>query len=92
MIVRFALSAQRDLDGSFLYIRSQNAEAASRIVSRLVERARALAEQPFSGKATDEPDTRMLFVPDIQYLIFYDVVGDIVEINHIRHMSRDQRK
>ena len=61
---------------------------ASRVVARLIERARGLAEAPHQGRATDEDDARVIVVPDLHYFIFYTIAGDNVHIVHIRHTSR----
>jgi plasmid stabilization system protein ParE len=61
---------------------------ASRFVARLIERSRALAENPFEGRETDEPNARVIVARRLRYLIFYTISADEVHITHIRHTSR----
>ena len=88
MKVRFTRNAQRDLNDIHAYIARDSATVASRFVVRLIERARQLADQPFSGKETDEPDVRVVAAPRLRYFIFYTIVADEILITHIRHTSR----
>jgi plasmid stabilization system protein ParE len=55
MKVRFTLPAQRDLAQIHAYISQDSPDIASRFVARLIERSRTLADNPFEGRATDEP-------------------------------------
>ena len=88
MKVRFTRSAQRDLAQILQYIGEDSPTIASRFVARLYERALAIGDVPFEGKATDEPDVRVVVAPRLRYLIFYRIVGGEVQITHIRHTSR----
>ena len=47
-----------------------------------------LGETPYEGRATDEPNARVIVVPQLRYFIFYMIAGDEVHITHIRHTSR----
>jgi toxin ParE1/3/4 len=90
MRVRFTRPAQRDLQGIHSYISQDNPEAASRVVTRLIELAKSLSDHPEEGRATDEPNARVIVVPRLRYLIFYSIVGDEVHITHIRHTARNR--
>ncbi len=92
MKVRFTRPAQRDLDRIHDYISQDSPAIASRFVVRIVERARALADHPFEGMQTDEPDTRVILASRLRYFIFYTVTADEIHITHIRHMSRRRPK
>jgi plasmid stabilization system protein ParE len=50
MKVRFTRLAQRDLAQIHAYISQDSPEIASRIVARLIEHSRKLADNPFEGK------------------------------------------
>jgi plasmid stabilization system protein ParE len=69
MRVRFTLPAQADLDGIYAYISRDNPQAASRLVAQLIERARALGDTPYEGRATDEPNARVLTIPRLFHLL-----------------------
>jgi toxin ParE1/3/4 len=88
MRVRFTRTAQRDLAQIHDYISQDSPTIASRFVARLIERARELAEQPFAGRETDEPNVRVIVAPRLRYFIFYTVTADEIRITHIRHTSR----
>ena len=88
MKVRFTRTAQRDLEQIYDYISQDSPVAASRLVARLIERSRQLADNPFEGRETDEPNARVIVAPRLRYLIFYTIIVDEIHITHIRHTSR----
>ena len=88
MKVRFTRPAQRDLVRIHDYVSQQSPEIASRMVARLIERSRLLADHPLEGRATDEPNARVIVEPRLRYFIFYSIVADEIHITHIRHTSR----
>jgi addiction module RelE/StbE family toxin len=88
MKVRFTRTAQRDLAEIHAYISQDSPTIASRFVARLIERARELADHPFAGRETDEPDIRVVVAPRLRYFIFYTIAVDEIRITHIRHTSR----
>jgi toxin ParE1/3/4 len=88
MKVRFTRPAQRDLAQIHAYISQDSPDIASRFVARLIERSRKVADSPFEGRETDEPNTRVIVAPRLRYLIFYAIAADEIHITHIRHTSR----
>jgi toxin ParE1/3/4 len=88
MKVRFTQPAQRDLAQIHAYISKDSPDIASRFVARLIERSRKLADNPFEGRQTDEPNVRVIVAPRLRYLIFYTVTAQEIHIAHIRHTSR----
>jgi len=88
MKVRFTRTAQRDLVRIHAYVSQESSEIASRLVALLIERSRQLADNPLEGRATDEPNARVIVAPRLRYLIFYTIVADEIHITHIRHTSR----
>jgi len=92
MKVRFTRPAQRDLDQIHAYISQDSPTIASRFVARIIERAKTLADHPFEGMQTDEPDTRVIMASRLRYFIFYTIASDEIHITHIRHMSRQRPK
>jgi len=88
MRVRFTRPAQADLQQIHSYVSKDDPAEASRLVARLIERAQALGDTPHEGRATDEPNARVIVVPQLRYFIFYPIAGDEVHITHIRHTSR----
>jgi addiction module RelE/StbE family toxin len=88
MKVRFTRTAQRDLAQIRDYIGQDSPDVASRFVARLIERSQSLAENPFEGRETDEPNVRVIIARRLRYLIFYTISADEIHITHIRHTSR----
>jgi toxin ParE1/3/4 len=88
MKVRFTRRAQRDLAQIYDYISQDNPTIASRFVVRLIERARQIGDHPMAGRATDDPDVRVVVAPRLRYLIFYTIAEDELQNTHIRHTSR----
>lgn len=88
MKVRFTRPAQADLKAIYTHVAGNNPQEASRLITRLMERAWGLGESPYDGRETDEPSARVIVVPRIRYFIFYTIEADEVHITHIRHTSR----
>ena len=63
---------------------------ATRVDARLLERASALGRTPFMGRRADNQDKRFLSVPDIQYIILYEVAAEQVTILRV-HSTREDR-
>jgi toxin ParE1/3/4 len=88
MKVRLTRPAFEDLQRIHAYISRDNPVPASRVVTRLIDRALALAHAPFQGREVDEPNVRVIVVPRYRYFIFYTIDGDEIHITHLRHTSR----
>ena len=88
MRVRFTRTAQRDIAEIHAYITHDSPTIASRVVARLIERSRELADHRFEGRETDEPNVRVIVARRLRYLIFYTIAVDEIRITHIRHTSR----
>jgi addiction module RelE/StbE family toxin len=88
MKVRFTRTAQRDLAQIHAYISQDSSVTASRVIVRLIERSRQLADSPLQGRETDEPSARVIIAPRLRYFIFYTIAGNEIHITHIRHTSR----
>jgi toxin ParE1/3/4 len=88
MKVRFTRPAQRHLAEIYAYISRDSPTVASRFVTRLMERAKQIGDNPFAGRETDEPDVRVIVAARLRYFIFYTIEADEIHITHIRHTSR----
>jgi addiction module RelE/StbE family toxin len=88
MKVRITRPALEDLERIHAYISKDNPLAASRVVTRLIDRAMELAHAPFQGREVDEPNARVIVVPRFRYFIFYTVEGDEIHVTHFRRTSR----
>ncbi len=88
-LLRFAPSAERDLNEILAYIAADKPGAAARFVGKLKDRCQLLAEQPTLGKECRElrPGYRRFSVDN--YIIFYRLSGSDVEIVRVIHGARD---
>jgi plasmid stabilization system protein ParE len=73
---------------SHAYIGQDSPVLASRFVARLIERSRQLADNPFEGRETDEPNARVIVARRLRYFIFYTVTSGEIQVTHFRHTSR----
>jgi plasmid stabilization system protein ParE len=62
MKVRFTRPALDDLSRIHAYISKDNPAAASRVVTRLIDRAWEIAHAPYQGREVDEPNTRVVVI------------------------------
>jgi plasmid stabilization system protein ParE len=88
MKVRLTRPALDDLQRIYDFISQTDPIAASRVFSRLIDRCLDLAHAPYQGRATDEPNARVVVVPRFRYFIFYTIEGDEIHVTHIRHTFR----
>ena len=84
----YPTGAARSCTNLGLHQSGQPPEIASRIVARLIERSRKLADNPLEGRETDEPNVRVIIAARLRYLIFYTIAASEIHITHIRHASR----
>lgn len=87
--VRLSPGALADLDAIHIYIARHNPAAADDVIRRIQARILALESEPFIGQARPElrPDLRNLVVGN--YLVFYLVADDLVEIVRVLHGAQD---
>mgnify|MGYP000335416419 CR=1 FL=1 len=92
MKVRWSQSSLTEIEDLFSYIRERNRAAASSVVARIERLASILADFPFAGHVTDEPEVRVLSVVRYPFRIFYaiDEAADEVVILHVRHAAQDE--
>jgi toxin ParE1/3/4 len=88
MKVRFSPEAFADREQIFEYLYERSPNGARNVLASIRAAVAQLADQPYSGYQTDDPDVRVKFVIRYPYKIFYRIREDEVEIAHIRHTSR----
>ncbi|RCW77730.1 type II toxin-antitoxin system RelE/ParE family toxin [Paracoccus lutimaris] len=81
--------AARDLEGIVDYIALDNPVAAENVYRGIVRAAEKLPEFPALGRPGRHPETRELSVPDLPYLIVYEISAEAVTILAVFHTSRD---
>lgn len=88
--VRISEQAETDLDDIWLHIASDNPVNADRFLDRLVSAiTTTLAVAPLAGRARDEFEAGLRSFAFENYVAFYCVRKETVEIVRIIHGARD---
>lgn len=84
-----SVRAQADLDETWLYVSHDRPGAADRLIDRLLDHCRLLAENPNLGEAWPElaRDVRRSIVG--AYVVLYRPCPDRVEVLRVIHGARD---
>jgi toxin ParE1/3/4 len=88
MRVRYLPRAFADLEAIHSYIAKHSPEAAVQVAGAITKSISGLAEFPEIGQAVDEENVRVLRSAHHAYNIFYSVIGEEIQILHIRHPAR----
>ena len=93
--VEFSHRANAQIRSIFTYIVEENANAAVKMVDRLEEKARQLADMPYIG--TELPEKEYPFLPPgyrrltvKPFILYYRVIDRTVFITHVVHSRRNQ--
>jgi toxin ParE1/3/4 len=86
---RVSDAAHADLVDIWLYIASDNPEAADHFINSLVSRFSSLASMPHMGRARPELADRLRSFPFGNYVIFYRLMEDGIEVVRVLHGARD---
>jgi len=88
MIIRYTPRARGDIESIFLYLNERSPGGARNVLAAIYAGVQFIAENPEASQRTDDPNVRVKIVRRYRYKIFYDVIGDAIQILHIRHTSR----
>lgn len=88
MHVRWLRKALANLDEEGEYIAKEDAAAAGRVVTRIVDAVELLRENPAMGRAGRVAGTRELIVDGTPYIVPYRVREGVVEILRVFHAAR----
>jgi toxin ParE1/3/4 len=88
MRVFWTRPALRDLEAIGDYIARDNRPAADRIVKRIRDRTRDLAQYPLVGRAGRVAGTRELVILDTRFIVVYRVGDEQVEVLAVFHAAR----
>ena len=88
MKLRYTRSASRQLDLILDYIEARSPNGAQKVMDRIADALRLIAEHPSAGQATDKGDMRRLVVNPYPYVIFYRISGPDLVIHGVRHAAR----
>ena len=88
MKLQYRAQALNDIDAIHRYLEERSPSGARSVLRAIYASVQLIAEHPLSYQRTDDPDIRVHVVQRYRYKIFYSVVGEAVEIIHVRHTSR----
>ncbi len=90
---RVSQGAERDLEEIFVYWAERASLAtADRLIEAIVNRFWLLGEYPDSGRPSDEIARGVKCFPAGKYLIYYRAAAKGVDILHVFHGARDQKR
>ncbi len=90
---RVSTDASRDLDEIFFYWAERaSLKVAERLIDGITERFWLLGEHPEAGRPVDEVAAGVKCFPAGKYLIYYRRTRRGIEILHIFHGSREQKR
>lgn len=81
--------AAADIAEIWDYIAEDSVPQADAWVERLDQTLRRLATQPKMGRARDELSPRLRSLPFGRYVIFYEPLGDGIDVVRVLHAARD---
>lgn len=87
--IRRGAKARADQDAIWLYIATDNLDAADQQIDHLHEAIGRLVEYPDVGRQRLEFGTTLRAFPVDQYVLFYRVTPGILDIVRILHAARD---
>jgi toxin ParE1/3/4 len=90
--LEFALRAQEDLQGIYDYVADDNPQAALQVIEQIEKRCQLLAANSRTGRKRDELIDRMRSATAGNYVIYYFLFSDGIEVTRIIHRSRDVDK
>ena len=88
MKIKWLRLALNDLDEAADYIAQDNPEAASRVLKRISNAVRILAEHPHLGRAGRVPGTRELMISGTPFIVPYRVIENTVQVLRVLHAKR----
>lgn len=84
MRLRWSGAALDDLDRIATFNEERSVEWAHKANRRIIERCNSLAHLPYQGRQIADTTARALSIPDVQYVVTYDLVGDDIRILRVR--------
>jgi toxin ParE1/3/4 len=81
--------ARRDILLLWNYIAEDNEQAADRFVDFLIQRFKLLGRNPHIGRRRDDLRAGYRSFPVGQYVVFYRVMDNVIQIMHVVHGKRD---
>ena len=88
MIIRFSRTAERDLVAIQSYIAEDNERAAERVITRILQSIRYLAQLPNLGRPGLVEGTRELSIAGLPYVAVYRIEQDSIRVLTVIHTRR----
>jgi len=80
--------ADQDLIEIWSYVARDNPDAADRLLRRLDDRIQKLQDYPEQGESLPTSNIGMRRVVEGSYLIFYQILDDVIKVVRVLHTSR----
>ncbi len=90
--ISFTELAAQDLEKIYEYIADDNIAAAVKHRHRLEQRWLALLDQPRIGTKRDDIEPDLRSVTEGNYMIFYRILTDGIEVARVLHASMDTKR
>jgi toxin ParE1/3/4 len=87
--VQYTTQAQEDIVEIAFYIAQDNAEAADRLMGKILRACDRLGASPRAGRAREELAPGLRSFPVGKYLIFYRPIPGGIEVIRVLHGARD---
>ncbi len=88
-VVRRSALAEQDYRQIWRYIAADNADAADRLLLRIDSKLLVYAENPGMGTARDRLGPALRSFPVGNYVVFYRLVAEGIELVRVLHGARD---
>jgi toxin ParE1/3/4 len=88
-VVRRSALAEQDYRDIWRYIAADNLDAADRLLLRIDSKLELYAQNPRMGTARDGLAPGLRSFPVGNYLVFYQIVPDGIELVRVLHGARD---
>ena len=94
MLLKWTKAGHKDLRLIRKYYREEvpdGDEIGREMVRRIIRATHPLKRHPFTGRPGKFPGTQELLVKDTPYIVYYEVIGDRVDLLRVIHTSRLQQ-
>jgi toxin ParE1/3/4 len=86
--VRRTPLAERDLEDIWFFVAQDNPDAADRLLERIDESIKLLAENPYLGPARPDIAPELRYHPVGHYLLLYRILKNGIELVRVVHGAR----
>lgn len=88
MKVRVTFTARRDLNDIFDFLNRRSPRSAKKLLRDIEAAIELIAAYPKASPLTSEAGVRVKVLRRYQYLIFYQIRPDAIELLRVRHGAR----